>query len=49
MGNQISNRKYFLELIKRRSKVRQGNISGESGLIFDQCKTFFEHYEPIRL
>ena len=34
--NQISNRKYLLMLIKRRSKVRPRNISRERGLNFDQ-------------
>ena len=34
--NQISNRKYLLMLIKRRSKVRPRNISRERGLKFDQ-------------
>ena len=38
VGNQSSNRKYGLELIKRRSKVYQSVISRERGLNFDQLK-----------
>ena len=36
VGNQISNRKYLSELIKRRSKVHQWNMPRESGLSFYQ-------------
>ena len=34
--NQTSNRKYLPELIKRRSKVHQKNMSREPPLSFDQ-------------
>ena len=34
--NQISNGKYVLKLIKRRSKVHQRNISQKRGLNFDR-------------
>ena len=34
--SQISDRKYLLELIKKRSKVHQRNVSQERGLNFDQ-------------
>ena len=43
-----SNRKYILELIKRRSKVHQENMSPKHGLNFDQWKSFFENFEPVR-
>ena len=36
VGNQISNWKYLLELIKGRSKVHQRNMSRKRGLNFDQ-------------
>ena len=41
--------KYLLELIKRRSKVQENNISCEHDLNFDQWKTFSENYKPIRV
>ena len=39
----------FLELIKRRSKVQEKNVSCEHVLNFDQWKTFSENYEPMRV
>ena len=36
VGNQVSNRKCLLELIKRRGKVFQSNMSRECRLNFDQ-------------
>ena len=44
--NQRSNRKYILELIKRRSKFHQTNMLCESTLSFYQSETFFEIYKP---
>ena len=41
--------KYLLELIKRRSKVQEKNMSCEGRLNFDQWKTFSENYKPIRV
>ena len=41
--------KYLLELIKRRSKVQEKNMSCERGLNFDQWKTFSENYKPMRV
>ena len=38
--------KYLLELIKRRSKVQEKNMSYELALNFDQWKTFSENYKP---
>ena len=46
-GSETLNTKY-LELIKRRSKVEENNMSCERGLNFDQWKTFFENYKPIK-
>ena len=43
------NNKYLLELIKRRSKVQERNMSCERGLNFDQWKTFPENYKPVRI
>ena len=43
-----SNTKY-LELIKRRSKVQEKNMSCERALNFDQWKTFPENYKPMRV
>ena len=43
------NSKYLLELIKRRSKVQEKNISCERALNFDQWKTFSENYKPMRV
>ena len=43
-----SNTKY-LELIKRRSKVQEKNMSCERALNFDQWKTFSENYKPMRV
>ena len=34
--NQTSNKKYLLKLIRRKSKIHEKNISGESSLSFDQ-------------
>ena len=39
----------ILELIKRRSKVQEKNISCERALNFDQWKTFPKNYEPTRV
>ena len=39
----------ILELIKRRSKVQEKNISCERALNFDQWRTFPENYEPTRV
>ena len=47
-GKLTSNTKY-IELIKRRSKVQEKNMSFERGLIFDQWKTFSENYKPMRV
>ena len=41
--------KFLLELIKRTSKVQAKNMSCEHTLNFDQWKTFFENYKPIRV
>ena len=43
------NNKYLLELIKRRSKVQEKNMSCERALNFDQWKTFSENYKPMRV
>ena len=43
------NNKYLLELIKRRSKVQEKNMSCERALNFDQWKTFSENYKPMRI
>ena len=43
------NTKYLLELIKRRSKVQENNISCERALNFNQWKSFCETYEPMRV
>ena len=37
------------ELIKRRSKVQEKNMSCERTLNFDQWKTFSENYRPMRV
>ena len=47
-ASETSNTKY-LELIKRRSKVQEKNMSCERVLNFDQLKTFFENYKPMRV
>ena len=39
----------ILELIKRRSKVQEKNMSQEHALNFDQWKTFSENYKPMRV
>ena len=44
-----SNNKYLLELIKRRSKVQENNMSCERGLNIDQWKAFSENYKPMRV
>ena len=48
-GEKYPNNKYPLELIKRRSKVQEKNISCERGLSFDQWKIFSENYKPMRV
>ena len=47
-ASETSNTKY-LELIKRRSKVQEKNMSCECALNFDQWKTFSENYKPMRI
>ena len=47
-ASETSNTKY-LELIKRRSKVQEKNMSCERALNFDQWKTFSENYKPMRV
>ena len=42
---QTLTRKYLLELLKRRSKFHQKNMSQQCALNFD--KTLFENYKPI--
>ena len=39
----------FCELIKRRSKVKEKNMSCAHVLNFDQWKTFSKNYEPMRV
>ena len=39
--------KYLLELIKRRFKVQEKNMSCERDLNFDQWKIFSESYKPL--
>ena len=41
--------KSLLELIKRRSKAQEKNMSCERGLNFFQWKTFSENYKPVRV
>ena len=41
--------KYLLELIKRRSKVQEKNMSYERTLNFDQWKIFSENHEPMQV
>ena len=43
------NNEDLLELIKRRSKVQEKNMSCERGLNFDQWKTFSENSKPMRV
>ena len=47
-ASETSNTKY-LELIKRRSKVQEKNMSCERALNFDQWKTFSKNYKPMRV
>ena len=47
LKNKTSNRKYLLELIKRKSKVHKKNVSREIALNFVQSKTFSENYKLI--
>ena len=42
------NNKYPTELIKRRSKVQEKNMSCERALNFDQWKTSSKNYRPMR-
>ena len=37
----------ILELIKKRSKIREKNMSWERALVFYQWKTFSENYKPM--
>ena len=39
----------IVELIKRRSKVQEKNMSCQRGINFDQWKTFSENYKPMRV
>ena len=43
------NSKYLLELINRRPKVQEINMSCEHALNIDQWKTFSENYKPMRV
>ena len=43
------NTKYLLDLIKRRWKVQETNMSCERALYFDQWKTFFENCKSMRV
>ena len=47
-SSETSNTKY-LELIKKRSKVQEDNMSCKCALNFDQSKTISENYEPMRV
>ena len=47
-ASETSNTKY-LELIKRRSKVQEKNMSCERALNFDQWKSYYENYKLIRV
>ena len=50
MRNQTSNKvKRLIELIKKRSKVHEKNMSRASALNFTNDKYFFENYESIRV
>ena len=48
---QIPNNKkiFILELMKRRSRVQEKNMSCECALNFDQWKTFSENCKPMRV
>ena len=48
IASKISSTKY-LELIKRRSKVQEKNVSCKLALNFDQWKTFSENYKLMRV
>ena len=48
-ASETSNTKKYLELIKRRSKVQEKDMSCERALNFDQWKTFPENYKPMRV
>ena len=39
----------LFELIKRRSKVQEKNMSCKRGLNFDRWKTFSKNYKPMRV
>ena len=47
-ASKTSNAKH-LELIKRRSKVQEKNLSCKRALNFDQSKTFSENCKPMRV
>ena len=47
-ASKTSNTKY-LELIKRRSKVQENNMSYKHSLNFDELKTFSENNKPMRV
>ena len=47
-ASETSNPKY-LEIIKRRSKVQEKNMSCERALNFGQWKTFSKNYKPMRV
>ena len=45
MRNQTSKKKYLLQLIERRSKVHEKNISREQASKFEQSTVFSENYK----
>ena len=49
MKNQISNKQYLRELIKRSSKVHENHMSCEYSLNSNQWKRVPENYKPIRV
>lgn len=46
--SQTSKKKNLLELIKRRSRVHEENLSRDCALKLDQWLTFFENYKSIK-
>ena len=48
MRNHFSNRKYLLELFKKISKFHEEIMSPEHALNFDQSRTIYRIYKPIR-
>ena len=45
--NGTPSNKYLLDLLKRRSKLQEENMSCERALNFDQWKAFLKNYKPI--